>query len=398
MGIKSLHGFLRSKNLIENGKLSDFAGKIIGIDIMIYLYRYSAWDITELMIMFIDIFLKKNIIPFFIFDARIEKNRNSVEVKLYNMDEDNSLMNDKESTLSKRRSAKKKNYQEREFLYLYENWLNSMDFSVMNNIDFINNLKMEAINNFLEKINSEIDDELYMLTYTDEEKLDLITWDMEKISNKIKQLRRLTTSIKTQEILKCYQILVSYGIPYIVSQYESEPLLAKLCLENKIAGVLSADTDLLAYKCPVLIDLDNIHSNNVEIFRYENILRGLELNDNEFLDMCILFGNDYCDRLRCLKSPENIYNTIKESKCIERVIEDLITNREGFKRIRLKREDREKFFYTREIYQREIPEKYIKIADRYLRRYVNSTICDISITLCAQNMYNNYVQIQNILN
>ena len=56
--------------------------------------------------------------------------------------------------------------------------------------------------------------------------------------------------------------------------------------------------DTMAYGCPKLIrkciDKSCKRNDIISIFDYSKIIKDLELNQEEFLDFCILCGCDYC--------------------------------------------------------------------------------------------------------
>jgi flap endonuclease-1 len=78
--------------------------------------------------------------------------------------------------------------------------------------------------------------------------------------------------------------------------------------------------DTLCFGCPILIrELSGKEENIIEI-KLDEVLSGLGLTMDEFVDLCILCGCDYCERIEgigCIKA----YQLIKEYKTIENVID-----------------------------------------------------------------------------
>ena len=66
------------------------------------------------------------------------------------------------------------------------------------------------------------------------------------------------------------------GIPYYVSSSEGVTMCAQLQLNDKVDGVLSEDTDILAYGTGVFITKINTSADTVVEIRVENILKALE--------------------------------------------------------------------------------------------------------------------------
>ena len=73
MGIKHLNRFLRdnAQSSIKMISLKELSGKIIAIDISVYMYKYmSENSLLENMYLMLATFKHYNIIPVFIFDGK----------------------------------------------------------------------------------------------------------------------------------------------------------------------------------------------------------------------------------------------------------------------------------------------------------------------------------------
>ena len=76
MGIPHLNKFFQTncKNCISNIHLNSLNGKIIAVDISIYLYKFNlSGSIIDGLYQFITGFKNKNIIPLFVFDGKAPK-------------------------------------------------------------------------------------------------------------------------------------------------------------------------------------------------------------------------------------------------------------------------------------------------------------------------------------
>jgi len=109
------------------------------------------------------------------------------------------------------------------------------------------------------------------------------------------------------------------GIPYYVSSSEGETMCAQLELNGKVAGVLSEDTDILAYGTGVFITKINTSADTVIEVRVANILKALELTQEQFTDFCIMCGTDYNNNIYKV-GPEKAYKLIKEYENIDDII------------------------------------------------------------------------------
>ena len=151
---------------------------------------------------------------------------------------------------------------------------------------------------------------------------------MEKLQNvkteaeKIKYLKRSVT-ITHKQLDQCRELLKLMGIPYVDAPEEADSELAYLCRENMVYAVLTEDMDILTFGSPKIIR--NLSSNKkppIEI-NLSLILNKLNINYEQFIELCILFGCDYCHHFNNVKI-NKMYDTYSKYKTIEGTIEKLI--------------------------------------------------------------------------
>jgi flap endonuclease-1 len=145
--------------------------------------------------------------------------------------------------------------------------------------------------------------------------------EAETIEEKIKCLKRSVTITKTQ-MNQCRELLKLMGIPYVDSPEEADSELSYLCRENMVYAVLTEDMDILTFGSPRIIR--NLSSNKkipIEI-ELTTTLDKLNINYEEFIELCILFGCDYCPHLNDI-SVTKIYETFIKYKCIDKTIDRL---------------------------------------------------------------------------
>lgn len=143
----------------------------------------------------------------------------------------------------------------------------------------------------------------------------------DNIDDKIKYFKR-TTNISKEQFEQCKELLKYMGIPYLISSEEADIELAMLCKNKIVYGVYTDDMDILTFGSPKLIkNLFSYKKNPVEL-NLDIILNELKLSYNEFIELCILFGCDYCKRITNINSNE-LYNIYLEEKNIEKTINKL---------------------------------------------------------------------------
>ena len=114
-------------------------------------------------------------------------------------------------------------------------------------------------------------------------------WVRETIEKKKSQLIHVT-----HEDYKLVQTLFDIlGVPYVYAIEEAEKFCSYLCLNGKVDAVLSEDSDVLAYQCPISISKYNSSSHICTVIVFENILSELDMTGSQFLDLCIMCGTDY---------------------------------------------------------------------------------------------------------
>jgi flap endonuclease-1 len=148
----------------------------------------------------------------------------------------------------------------------------------------------------------------------------------EKLSNedmneedKIKYFKR-TVNINKKQIEECIELLEIMGIPYIIAPEEADSQCAELVKCGIADGVLTDDMDILTFGSnKIYRNLTSYKKDNMVIIK-DVVLNELQLNYEQFVELCILFGCDYCDRLRDIK-PEIIYNYFMKTKNLLKTVD-----------------------------------------------------------------------------
>ena len=139
------------------------------------------------------------------------------------------------------------------------------------------------------------------------------------IEDKIKYLKR-SSSISKEQWEQCKELLNLMGIPYINAPEEADSQCAYLSKVGLVDGVLTEDMDILTFGSTKIIR--NLTSHNVSTteINLNNLLSHLKLNQDEFIDFCILLGCDYCQGISEYK-PNIIFEYFSKCKTIEKTLE-----------------------------------------------------------------------------
>ena len=141
-------------------------------------------------------------------------------------------------------------------------------------------------------------------------------------------LRRSCSTLTKNDVELSKSLITSYGMSYIQSIGESDPLCVELVKTNVAYACLSDDMDMIAYGCPRVLRYFSLLKETVIEYSYKHILKNLnKIIEKDFTTLCILAGTDYG------QFPKNIFlwyeNYIQYMKSDKQdFIEYLIINQE----------------------------------------------------------------------
>lgn len=115
------------------------------------------------------------------------------------------------------------------------------------------------------------------------------------------------------------QMLKLMGCPVVIAPCEAEAQCASLCLAGKIYATATEDMDALTFRTPILLRGFNTKKEPIYEICYDDMLKELELKYEQFVDLCILCGCDYTEKIEGI-GPSTAYKLIKEFKNIEGVL------------------------------------------------------------------------------
>ena len=119
---------------------------------------------------------------------------------------------------------------------------------------------------------------------------------IESFNKKIEDLDRQTMPITDEDREKAYEIVQALGLAAFKAEGEAEGLCASLAVHGEVDAVLTEDTDVLAYGTPFMLVFkqDKKFSDEKLYGIYlESVLEDMDMNIEEFRDLCILLRCDY---------------------------------------------------------------------------------------------------------
>jgi flap endonuclease-1 len=144
-------------------------------------------------------------------------------------------------------------------------------------------------------------------------------------AEEIEKMAKRTVKVSKTHNDEAKRLLRLMGVPVIEAPCEAEATCAALAKAGLVYAAGSEDMDTLTFKCPVLLrHLTFSEARKLPILEvtFEKMLEALKLNINEFVDLCILLGCDYCDTIKGV-GPKRAWELIQEHRSIEKIIAHL---------------------------------------------------------------------------
>ncbi|KAK6205035.1 PIN domain-like protein [Scheffersomyces amazonensis] len=124
------------------------------------------------------------------------------------------------------------------------------------------------------------------------------------------------------------KLLTLMGIPYVEAPCEAEAQCAELARGGKVFAAASEDMDTLCYEPPYLLrhlTFAEARKMPIDQITYTEAMEGLDLTKEQFIDLCILLGCDYCETIKGV-GPVTAYKLIKQHGSIDKIVEFIEEN------------------------------------------------------------------------
>mmetsp|Transcript_18385 Transcript_18385/g.42107 ORF Transcript_18385/g.42107 Transcript_18385/m.42107 type:complete len:352 (-) Transcript_18385:355-1410(-) len=148
--------------------------------------------------------------------------------------------------------------------------------------------------------------------------------EAENVEEQEKHSKRLVRAGK-KENDDCKKLLRLMGVPIVEAPCEAEAQAAALAKAGKVYAVGTEDMDALTFATPILLRkmaFANDSKFKIQVMHYDKAIKGLNLNHDEFVDLCILLGCDYCDPIKGI-GPKTALKLIREHKNIETILDNI---------------------------------------------------------------------------
>ncbi|KAK5137997.1 Elongation of fatty acids protein 2 [Meristemomyces frigidus] len=139
----------------------------------------------------------------------------------------------------------------------------------------------------------------------------------------VEKFSRRTVRVTREHNAEAQRLLKLMGIPYIIAPTEAEAQCAVLARAGKVYAAASEDMDTLTFNSPVLLrklTFSEQRKEPIQEIHLDRVLEGLEMDLNQFIDLCILLGCDYVDPVKGI-GPKVALELIRKHKTLENVVE-----------------------------------------------------------------------------
>ncbi|XP_072969182.1 flap endonuclease 1-A-like [Typha angustifolia] len=146
----------------------------------------------------------------------------------------------------------------------------------------------------------------------------------------IEKFSKRTVKVTKKHNEDCKWLLRLMGIPVIEAPCEAEAECAALCKCDKVYAVASEDMDTLTFGAPRFLRHFMVSSSKkvpVMEFEVSKVLEELELTMDQFIDLCILSGCDYCNSIKGIGG-QTALKLIRQHGRMETILENI--NRERY--------------------------------------------------------------------
>jgi flap endonuclease-1 len=142
--------------------------------------------------------------------------------------------------------------------------------------------------------------------------------------------KRLTRVTK-QHNADVKELLRLMGVPVVEAPSEAEGQCAELAKKGKVWGVATEDMDVLTFQTPYQLKKLTMAASRkepIQLIEYQKILDGLEITKDQFIDLCVLCGCDYCDAVKGI-GPKKALIGIKKYGTIEKFLASIDKDAKG---------------------------------------------------------------------
>jgi 5'-3' exonuclease len=152
------------------------------------------------------------------------------------------------------------------------------------------------------------------------------TINEKEVERHIQKLKQQMVIISKDDIVVIKNLCSSLSIPFYMASQEAESFSTFLCKSKQVDLVITEDTDVLAYGCPLWISSISPDGSCNEV-KIDYLLSEMKLSYDQFVDFCILCGTDYNETIKKV-GIVSAYKAINQYNTIETFLESIVVDQE----------------------------------------------------------------------
>lgn len=145
----------------------------------------------------------------------------------------------------------------------------------------------------------------------------------------VDKFQRRLVKVTKQHMDDCKKLLRLMGVPVIEAPTEAEAQCATLVKAGKVYATATEDMDALTFASNRLLrhmTYSEARKMPIQEFILERVLQEMDMTQEQFIDLCILLGCDYCESIRGI-GPKRAYELVKQHKSIEEILQKIDTKK-----------------------------------------------------------------------
>jgi flap endonuclease-1 len=115
------------------------------------------------------------------------------------------------------------------------------------------------------------------------------------MEHRMAELQRRAPVVTNNDKDEIKRLLYGAGVQFLTATGEADDVLAYLCRDGTLQGVVSTDMDMLARGVPLLVTPETNDATTLSRIRLADMLAGFRLTYAQFVDACMLMGSDYSE-------------------------------------------------------------------------------------------------------
>nr|CAB3245726.1 flap endonuclease 1 [Phallusia mammillata] len=148
-------------------------------------------------------------------------------------------------------------------------------------------------------------------------------------SQDVEKFSRRLVKVTKEHMFDCKKLLRLMGVPVVEAPTEAEAQCATLVKSGKVYATATEDMDALTFHSNRLLrhmTFSEARKMPIQEFVYDRVLSEMEFTHEQFVDLCILLGCDYCEHIRGI-GPKRAFDLLKQHKSIEKILQSIDTKK-----------------------------------------------------------------------